>query len=390
MSSLPSELLHHIIDCLIPLNPPVAFLPSHHVTCSLRSFSLVSKIAYPIAARLLYAHCLHIDSLGRLELLLCAISDSDSFARRFIFNRLNDARPELAEYSKTNATSLFLAPFPNDSIDSIDDHHIAESIFRLFTILAPSLTRLVIDIPLRSLWPENDTYNVRPILRAAFQMLSTLEEFVSTRDELFLATYQRPPPDETSIIEPEVWPSWHRLKRLALYNVDVASGNLLQDISKCKSLTHLVLTRADGLSSRVQSRISPSPSSSQLQTSTHLQRVLIVNTTNGHIPNPAFSRRRWDDCFLGKIWDSRLLPKISGEKEETQIVRIDVPLASGQGDEDMEACQEWVRDAAIQGTLWDWKGTLLIVGETVSDIFESADYIDWERPDASVETSGEE
>jgi hypothetical protein len=44
-----------------------------------------------------------------------------------------------------------------------------------------------------------------------------------------------------------------------------------------------------------------------------------------------------------------------------QIVKIDVPVPAGREEDDIELCQEWVREAAIQGTLWQSEGTLLLV-----------------------------
>jgi hypothetical protein len=92
-------------------------------------------------------------------------------------------------------------------------------ILDLCKIVGPCLTRLVIDIPLRRLRPEDDTKHVRALLRAAFQELVALEEFVSTQDELSLDVTER---DGINSDE-AVWPTWPNLKRLALYNVDTSS-----------------------------------------------------------------------------------------------------------------------------------------------------------------------
>ena len=68
------------------------------------------------------------------------------------------------------------------------------------------------------------------------------------------------------------------------------------------------------------------------------------------------------------MWNLALTPRPGSEAADAlQVVRIDVPVCAGcwteDGEEDdpIEWCQEWVRDAAIQGTLWDAAGTAVLV-----------------------------
>jgi hypothetical protein len=206
----------------------------------------------------------------------------------------------------------------------------------------------VIDIPLRSLRPEYDTNNVRPLLRAAFQEFVGLEEFVSTRDELYLDVI------EDTSEHPAVWSTWPNLKRLALYNVDVSSIRFLKDIQQCRQLTHLVLTRAGGFTESIFPSLPPPSPPPPLHS---LQRVLIVNSGHGHEFNPAFSRRRWEDCFFGKVWTATP----DNQKHKLQIMRIDVPRRGRDTYFRIERCQELVCKAAIQGTLWELPGTPLLV-----------------------------
>jgi hypothetical protein len=356
---LPTELLLHTIDCLIPSKPPVAFPASHIVTRTLLKLCLVSKTIHYAAIRLLFAHCVYVDSPDRLRLLQQTLVDhhlerafGSRIPRQLPLDRdLPDFNLETRREntSKPFINSLFLAPFPDDTIDSPE---IAQLVLGLCTTIGHYLTRLVIDIPLRSLHPEDDPNNVRPFLQAAFQELVALEEFVSTRDELYLDVTKR---DRE---HPAVWSTWPNLKRLALYNVDVSSMRFLRDIQQCRQLTHLVLTRADGLIERVFPSSPPLFPPLPLQMSHSIQRVLIVNFTEDHEYSPAFSRRRSEDCFLGKVWTATS----DSQKHKLQIVRIDVPLP-GFGDThyEIEFCQEWVCEAAIQGTLWELPGAPLLV-----------------------------
>src|ERR1700733_9991989 len=190
---LPTELLLHIIDSLIPSNPPVAFPASHIVTRTLLKLCLVSKTIHYAAIRLLFAHCVYIDSPDRLRLLQRTLVDHHlerAFGSKIPWQSPldrddSDSNLETRHENtpKSFISSLFLAPFPDDTIDSPE---IAPLVLGLCTTIGHYLTRLVIDIPLRSLRPEDDTNNVRPFLRAAFQEFVALEEFVSIRDELYL------------------------------------------------------------------------------------------------------------------------------------------------------------------------------------------------------------
>jgi hypothetical protein len=360
---LPTELLLHTIDCLIPSKPPVAFPASHIVTRTLLKLCLVSKTIHYAAIRLLFAHCVYVDSPDRLRLLQQTLVDhhlerafGSRIPRQLQLDRdLPDFNLETRHEntSKPFINSLFLAPFPDDTIDSPE---IAQLVLGLCTTIGHYLTRLVIDIPLRSLRPEDDTNNVRPFLQAAFQELVALEEFASTRDELYLDVTKR---DRE---HPAVWSTWPNLKRLALYNVDVSSMRFLRDIQQCRQLTHLVLTRADGLIERVFPSSPPLFPPPPLQMSHGIQRVLIVNFTDDHEYSPAFSRRRSEDCFLGKVWTD-------SQKHKLQVVRIDVPLPGfRETDYEIEFCQEWVCEAAIQGTLWELPGAPLLVKDNPEEV----------------------
>ena len=356
---LPTELLLHTIDSLIPSNPPVAFPASHIVTRTLLKLCLVSKTIHYAAIRLLFAHCVYIDSPDRLRLLQRTLVDHHlerAFGSKIPWQSPldrddSDSNLETRHENtpKSFISSLFLAPFPDDTIDSPE---IAPLVLGLCTTIGHYLTRLVIDIPLRSLRPEDDTNNIRPFLRAAFQEFVGLEEFVSTRDELYLDITKR------ALEHPAVWSTWPNLKRLALYNVDVSSTRFLKDIQQCRQLTHLVLTRADCLTEGVFPSLLPLFPHAPLQMSHSLQRVLIVNFTQDHKYRPTFSRRRWEDCFLGKVWTATP----DNQKHKLQITRIDVSLP-GYRDAycEIERCQEWVCRAAIQGTLWELPGVPLLV-----------------------------
>lgn len=349
MSSLPPELILYIMQCLIPSRHPVAFGASHPVTRTLVAFSLTCKLTYAPAIQLLHLHCLHIDSDKRLQTLL---STAPCISATVTNNFGEEDREDIRDTFLTNSNTLrclYISPFLNDSIN---EPLIVQRINDLFSAVSSGLKRLVIDMPLRSLYPEDDYNQVRPILRAAFSRLKTVEEFCSVRDELFLST-------AIPTNEPEVWSFWSHLKHLALYNVDVASPNFLVALRRCDGLVTLVLTRPDGLEENIED--------SEFPPLTHLQRLSVVNTAEGHRQWPLFGHLTWRSCFLGRILTAtpQFSPVIYMAESlavdrggvDRLVVSIDVPMPSGRDGHEAEVCQEWVRNHAIDGSLWELQGS---------------------------------
>ncbi|KAL2818798.1 hypothetical protein BDW59DRAFT_126623 [Aspergillus cavernicola] len=315
-ADLPAELILQIIECLIPSNPPVAFGTTHLVTRTLLSLTLVCRLVSCTARQLLIKHCLHIDSEDRLDRLL--------------------------QQSVLSATrrGLFLSPFP---VDNLDIPSTVRQVDRLSSIIHRNLTRLVIDMPLRYLYPEDDHQQLRPVLRAAFARMIMLEEFCSVRDELYLSTVE-------GRQEPAIWSFWPRLQRLALYNVAIESSQFLEGLRQCSSLTHLVLVRPDGLAEE----ISPRQIGSDFLPS--LQRLIIVNTAPGFLHSTPFDQRKWEESFVGRLHALRCPGDGEGGDSDSEngsvASYLSLRIPFGRDDDDIEICQEWLAAQAITGTLW--------------------------------------
>ncbi|KAF2089233.1 hypothetical protein K490DRAFT_54859 [Saccharata proteae CBS 121410] len=230
---LPIEVVLNIVECMLPSSDAeVALEASHCLTRTLISLALTSRATYSIATRSLYTHCLFIDSSDRLSLLLRSLRDLIRSPGSFSSTLPHvDVRRCLQQ--------LYLAPFMAGELDVLT----AKRIYWLFSYMRLTLRRLVIDMPLRALSPENDRMRVRPILRDAFELLRNLEEFVSARDDLYLATegfhFMGSDPHE-----PPVWWQWTSLRRLALYDVDFESPVFQANIKKLKVLEDLVMDGA--------------------------------------------------------------------------------------------------------------------------------------------------
>lgn len=320
---LPAELVLYIVDCLIPSNPPVVFSRGHVITRTLLSLTLVCKLVSRTAKQLLIKHCLQIDSSELLDRVLqwSALSGSEGQA------------PHLPV-----SVGLFLSPFP---VDNLNIPSTVYQVDRLSSVLCSNLTRLVIDMPLRYLYPEDDHEQVRPALRAAFARMTKLVEFCSVKDELYLSTVE-------GIREPAIWSFWPRLQRLALYNVAVDSSQFIDGLRQCLNLTHLVLVRPDGLSEEVPSE------HMDLGFLPSLQRLIIVNTGADFLQSTPFDQKMWEESFVGRLHALRSPDGDADSDSETGSVASYLSLRTpfGRDDDDIEICQEWLYAQAISGALW--------------------------------------
>ena len=293
---LPLELVLNIVACALPASDAI-LPPSHDVTKLLLSFSLVCHETRRVAIRYLRERCVYLSSSKRLSSYILAIKNE----------------PELR-----NATAISLSPFG----DTIDDQPICCWVRELFSYTCTTLRRLVIDIPLRSLYPEDDHLAVRPILREAFERLENIEEFVSTRDELYLEITD-------SGRHPAVWRSWKKLKRLALYNVDLTFW-FWQDVAHLPALETLVLSRSDGNDESLDDWAEYFNF-----TEKSLKLIMLGSERQRLVPNELVSGR------------------VKNRDQVAVVPMIRSVWLRHTWDFSIEECHEFVREHAEKGTLWD-------------------------------------
>jgi hypothetical protein len=234
---LPVEILTRIIWFMIPDHNYLAYPASHITTKTLLTLLTVSRATSRAAKALLYTHCLYIDTPWRLDSLLTT----------------SLAKP-CPHVPVSCIQNLYLAPFPGRTIR---DRKIIKQITELFILLGPSLKRLVIDMPLRSHYPEEDVIDrLRPILRHGFEQLVHLEEFSSVKDELYLAYWDPgshdvipdPEDDEFDAFEHRLndfmFQGWTNLRSLALYNCFLEDG-FGTALACMPMLERVVLSRPD-------------------------------------------------------------------------------------------------------------------------------------------------
>ncbi|KAF2114859.1 hypothetical protein BDV96DRAFT_646727 [Lophiotrema nucula] len=301
---LPIELVLHVITCCLPGKDEI-LPPDHATTKTLVSFTLVCKETRRLATRYLREHCVYLNDDRRLRALLLLMPE----------------RPDLRKIHQ-----LFLAPFDVDG--SIDDQPTAIWVKELFNFTCLSLRRLVMDIPLRSVRPENDHLDVRRIMAEGFQRLESLEEFVSVQDELYLEAPHLG-------LDVPLWRGWPKLRRLALYNVD-ADDAFWAFVAAMPALETLVLTRADSL------RDCNMKEEYRGNTDRPL-KVLLVNIEDDQVRFGNMIRFNWD---------------IVDEERKMTIMLYNVPGIYARV-HPIEGCQRFVKAAAADGTLWDLQGEIV-------------------------------
>jgi hypothetical protein len=308
---LPADILLYIIDFIVPatIHSPIALCHRNTITKTILSLTLTSRIIYPTARRLLYTHCLYINTPRRLHGLLKTLSDPSDPSKPFRNN----------EHLLPYITSLYLRPFA--SYTTIKDLSIATAVRNLLFILSPHLRRVLIDMPLRSYYPEDDALGIRPILRSAFADLPALEEFCSVRDELYLDTLVAPSEEWL------VWSLWPKLRTIALYNVDVLNHRFWEGLRQLENIETVVLTRSDGLEEVDIKR----EWRKQFDEATEARSlsIVLVNVEAEH--KVLVGRDSWK------------------EDDKMQVRELNVPT-SYYGDEDpIVLCQQWTKRNVLHG-----------------------------------------
>lgn len=318
---LPVELIEMILDNIVPSNDDLALRASDITARTLHSCLTLNKSTFNRSIQLLYSKCLYIDNPRRLHRLLRSYQN-ESFALQL----------------KTAAsTSMFLAPF---SGDTIEEPQVLEDLQSLFDILGNQIRRMIIDMPLRSAYPDRRAGRaIRIPLRNAFRKLMALEEFTSIRDELYVSTII--PKDHE--VEVPVWSRWPNLQKLALYNVDI-SEDLMKNTGRLRALKWLILTRPDGMEDL-----------GALQEALPCTTTLvIVNTWEDHQP----AHRRWirkaeDAGGKQRVTHSALQWSYTRNVAHVKAVCVSEIILSGRHDaKHIYECQDWAREEALKGSLW--------------------------------------
>ncbi|KPM41237.1 hypothetical protein AK830_g5306 [Neonectria ditissima] len=365
--NLPIDLVLMVIESLISEEATAILPPSHEVTKTLLAFTRVCRATYTTASRILWRSCIHLDSSRRAQDFLRALTSSSPLLPSPILRRCKPTRAFLSPFvtdeessvlddadlassienavssrrRSSSTTSSSSSSWPSSALDNLP---VALLVKKILIALAPFLRTLIIDMPLRSLYPEQDHQGVRKILRQGFEALVNLEEFVSVQDELYLATQEGLQPEE-----PEVWATcWPKLRRLAIYNPDLDPQlGVWTNMAKTPDLEVAIFTRAD-----------PGNDLSHIDLK---QEWLDAVANNPRHQPPRRLELAFVDCSPG-LPDFETLKPLWQEvdpENRIRVLTIDVsPPSSEKGYEGSfsdwpvgprELCQSWIKQRALKG-----------------------------------------
>jgi hypothetical protein len=300
---LPIELVLNVINQILPKYTNVMLHPSHPITQTLLSFTLVCHATYRLAKRYLLQYCVHISSRSSLHSLLETMSRDPTYR---------------------NIPSMHVTPFGDTTVDLPT----AESIGALLNYVGPCLKRLIIHLPFADSTYRRE-WEMSPAREEIYSRLSKL----SNMEELVIVG---PPRAGGAFMR--YLRGLPKLKRLALsrawfYEFPQQLWKLLADIP---ALETLVLTSSMGMeASNIKRR--------WFNNTDRPLKLLLVN---------AEKEWRHYESFHTEDWNT-----IDPQKKMT-IMTYNVPRLYPGEDAD-ELCQEYVKAGAENGTLWDWEADVI-------------------------------
>ncbi|KAL6400851.1 hypothetical protein AUP68_16569 [Ilyonectria robusta] len=245
---LPQELLFLIIESLAPSNPDAILPSSHENTKCLLALTRVCRSVSQLASKLLWRSCPHITSLNQAQAFAAALeclSPDDPRRPTSLFLGLCRG-DEAAPTANWPWPRHFNEPAPHpghvSSSDMLDlgfsGSIIGNLVQGILLSLAPTLRRLIVNMPLAAVSSAHDGDSLMRLLRPGFEALVNLEEFTSVGDSFSFRSGS-----------PEVWATcWPKLRRLSLgspvmnFKLMASHPNLETVVISRHSSFHLLMT----------------------------------------------------------------------------------------------------------------------------------------------------
>lgn len=319
--TLPPEIILQIIDSLIPANLRAIALPaSDPITKTLVSLTRTSKVTSERALQYLYSYCLYIDSWERLTGVMRALPVSQQQNYHLHPDRI---RPDIRDRTPLLkfTTSLYLAPFNNDWIDSPSQ---LQLICALLGFVAPTLKRLLLSAPCQGTTNMTfDQYNDEKYgpMNYILRKLTSLEVFCSANDDLWMFR------DDGRLNRKEdiPWTHWPKLRVLALFGTS-PEEKVWEWWGEMQSLERLILTGCmsadeDDFVKQYRQGLVGKASEKKLE-------VVLVNYENR---------------------DLRVMGKEAWRKEDLLQIRVLEVPGTGNARRKHRKCQEWVNERLLEG-----------------------------------------
>lgn len=309
-SSLPPEILIHIMETALPRNSRQILPATHTCVKTLLAWLLVSRFTYQHASRLLRDRYVYLDSEWKLDRVLLHLSqNSPTLPLPLAFR---------------NVTTMYLAPFGNPQ------HHL-QTVTRVRNLLytvSGTLRRLVLELPS----VDADTHSIRNrmVLQGLMQ-LGKLEEYVEIGDFTWRTLGE---------LSTTAWPE---LRRLTFCGDWFVSTEHIEALARFRYLEHIIfaVTDSQDLAART----------ANIKTAYFQQRAAMGVPPRGGSTRVTLMAVGCEVSDLvttdWEKWDAG---------ETMKIDMFTVPVSYYGDESESELVCGWVRRGALEGSIWDWRG----------------------------------
>ncbi|EXL75154.1 hypothetical protein FOPG_09806 [Fusarium oxysporum f. sp. conglutinans race 2 54008] len=318
---VPFEIVLQILETSIPPGEPnrVIDVATPEVQ-QLVTWTRVCRATYEPATRFLRQHCVHLDSIPRLQKFLRCLNYSKTLKTGG-----HESLPKTIPLFAVSSIYLGL------SLEEIQSIRASALVRDVFLELGGSVRRLIIDLPFRRIAMQHSIdAHIDQVFSRGLQALINLEEFVTLGGLPSLEFWR------SELNVSQIWP---KLRKVAGFSINLSDEGLWYNVARHRNIAHLVITRPYLL--RVQKWNIKQSIGSELWNpefggdSTYARPLKIV-IVNHEFSSPII------DTEDGNIHDPAGLLDVSS---------IEIPMHAKRVD---YVCREWLIKAAKEDTLWGY------------------------------------
>lgn len=303
---LPAELMLDIIEYAGAMADDSTFRRPAEIQQTLLNLSLVNHAFRQWADRVL------------LERVYLSSSQQLIQFREFVCtNKWSGYRPRIRHVKSLAITGI-----------SIEDIQVGngKDIVPVLLTLAPTLERLMLDLPIRNLTSSDPALRkISMDFPRVLKRLTNLRQFVSTRDELDVGG--------SSCVR--AWSEWGGLQKLAVYNADMDDA-FVDAVARVQGLTHLAVVNPCAVYDSEEC----SPFATILDACPAIQNLTLVRVVE-HVGNPDGAASAW--------WKFVEDPKMKDYMKRITLVEID----DLSGAEHFAGSTKWMKECNASGALWN-------------------------------------
>ncbi|KAF4340116.1 hypothetical protein FBEOM_5977 [Fusarium beomiforme] len=224
---VPLEIVLQILETSIPPGKPNRILDVATAEIQqLVTWTRVCRATYEPATRFLRQHCVHLDSIPRLQKFLRCLSYSKTLEDGGLASSLTQTIPSLSQVS-----SIYIGL----NLEEIQSIRASALIRDVFLQLGGSVRRLVIDLPFRRIAMQHSIdAHIDLVFSQGLQALTNLEEFVTLGGLRSLEFWR---------IELDIGRFWPKLRKVAGFSINLSDEGLWYNVARHRNIEHLVITR---------------------------------------------------------------------------------------------------------------------------------------------------